>query len=136
MKIDVSPGSIFPTNNYGNIEIIEDLGSIFEDRRHRFKVKFLNSGNIKIVRRDSILSGSIKDEIPIIDFEKIRSSYACGKFKIIEYIGLCNGRQYVKIKFLDSEAESIVLLPNAEKSEFPSLRLREGNRPCARICFI
>lgn len=118
MKIDISPGSIFPTNNYGNIEIIEDLGNSFEDRKHRrFKVKFLNSGNIKIVRKDSILSGSIKDEIHTIDFEKIRSSYACGKFKIIEYIGLCNGRQYVKIKFLDSEAESIVLLSNAENGK-------------------
>lgn len=112
-NIDI--GSIWHTNYSGDIEVLEDLGfEDFYDRRRRYKIRFINTNHEKIVRHDSIVSGSIKDEIPCIDFDKIRKSKTCEDYQIIEYIGIINGRQYVKIRFVNSLSESIVLLTHAE----------------------
>jgi len=118
LKHDVQVGDTFSTNAYGEIKILEDLGfESFEDRRHRYKIQFLKTSHIRIARRDAIIAGEVKDLVPDINFELIRDSYKCGKYQIIEYMGLINARQYVKIVFLDSTAESIVLLSTAESGK-------------------
>ena len=117
-KHDIEVGKIYDTNTSGPIKVLADLGyEDFDDKHHRYFIKFLNSNRRKIVRGDHIISGSTKDPYPLIDFNEIRESYKCGKFKIIEYVGVRNEHTYVKIVFLDSLAESIVPLYVAESGK-------------------
>ena len=53
--IDKYLGKVFPSNNYGNVEVIEVLGG------GKFKVKFLNTGNERIFCRASITKGEMRD---------------------------------------------------------------------------
>lgn len=48
-------GVLFPTNNYGDIEILEYLGN------SKYKIRFLNTGTISEARKDKIKLGQIKD---------------------------------------------------------------------------
>lgn len=84
---------------YGTFKIIEDLGRI---KRHRMvKIKFINTGNEKIVRLEHVRSGSIRDTMKDIDFNKDYESKRCGTFKIIEILPNAgpNHLRMVRIKF-------------------------------------
>lgn len=48
-------GKVFKTNNYGNVEVVEYLGS------NNITVKFLNTGSIKTTTVSALKTGSLKD---------------------------------------------------------------------------
>ena len=84
---------------YGTFKIIEDLGVI---KKHRMvKIKFINTGNEKTVRLEHVRSGSIRDTMKDIDFNKDYESKRCGTFRIIEILPNAGvGRvRMVRIKF-------------------------------------
>ena len=48
-------GSIFPSNQYGDVIVKR----VLPDRK--IEVEFVNTGTIKLVRKDTIISGQIRD---------------------------------------------------------------------------
>ena len=84
---------------YGTFKIIEDLGRI---KRHRMvKIKFINTGNEKIVRWCHARDGNVRDTMKDIDFNKDYESKRCGTFRIIEILPNAgpNHLRMVRIKF-------------------------------------
>jgi hypothetical protein len=91
---------------YGSYKIIEDLGRIIvgHTKGRYVKIKFTNTGNEKIARIDHALSGSIRDTMKNIDFDKDYESKRCGKFRIIKILpNEGTGRvRMVQIRFNDT----------------------------------
>ena len=48
-------GKVFKTNNYGNVEVVEYLGS------NNITVKFLNTGNVRKTATSELRRGEIRD---------------------------------------------------------------------------
>ena len=93
-------GSIYPSNNYGNMEIIEYHGY------HKIKVRFVNTGYETVTYLDRIKNGTIKDHLALTGYEvgTIHKSDKFGEFEIIEY----NNSLDVKIRFFNTGYEYTV----------------------------
>ena len=116
MKLElILPGTIYSTKNYGNVEVVDDLGRI--NKKHLIKIRFINTNSIKIVELYELKRGNIKDDLACkkLDFDPdfIYSSNNYGNYKIIEDLGFIDNTRYVKIRFLNTGYESIVAYNNA-----------------------
>ena len=54
-------GDILPTNSSGEVVVLDKTDQI-KNRHRLYKVKFLNTGNIKLYSSHRIREGKIKDE--------------------------------------------------------------------------
>lgn len=93
-------GSIYPSNNYGNMEIIEYRGY------HEIKVRFVNTGYETMAELGQIKKGNVKDHSLLTGYEvgTIHKSNNFGEFEIIEY----NNAYNVKIRFFNTGYECTV----------------------------
>jgi hypothetical protein len=67
MQLDIKIGSVYQTNNYGAVIVIDK-----SKRSDFFTVKFLKTGTIKEFRHDQIISGCLRDP-----FAKTLCGVAC-----------------------------------------------------------
>ena len=118
MKLqNIIPGTIYHTKNYGDVSVLEDLGRI--NGKHFVNIKFINTGSIKRVELYELKKGNVKDDsIPckklIFNPDEIYTSNNYGDYKIIEDLGFIQyGIRYVRIKFIDTNYETIVVYNNA-----------------------
>ena len=119
MKLEIiEPGTIYHTRNYGDACVIEDLGRI--DKKHYVTIEFIDTGSIKTVELYELKHGNVKDDsVPckrlIFDPNEIHHSNNYGDFKIIEDLGFLKyAVRYVKIRFVDTNYESVVIYNNAK----------------------
>ena len=93
------PGTVFPTLNYGDVEILQYFNS------SKVKIKFLNTGFITTALASNIRRGKVRDASTNIGV-KIGTLYDIpkyGKAEVIEY----NGPRNIKIKFINTGYETI-----------------------------
>lgn len=118
MKLEnIIANTIYHTKNYGDVRVIEDLGRI--NGKHIINIEFINTGNIKKVELYELKRGNVKDDsIPYkrlaFNSDEIHHSNNYGDFVIIKDLGFLQyGVRYVKIRFIDTNYESIVTYNNA-----------------------
>lgn len=117
MKLEnIIPGTIYSTKNYGDVRVLEDLGRI--NKKHIIKIVFINTNNIQEVELYELKRGNIKDNKAckklVYDPKEIYHSNNYGDFKIIEDLGFLQyAVRYIKIRFVDTNYETIVTYNNA-----------------------
>lgn len=121
---NVKIGEILSSRNYGDFEIIEDLGII--NKKHRINIRFLDTNHIQEVGLYEAKIGNVKDASAnkklIFDPNKIYHSRNYGDFVIIEDEGFIyndNGdpARKVKIRFLSTGFETSVFYNKVLKRE-------------------
>ena len=113
----IQVGEINRENKYGPYEIIEINNKKDENNKLRqfAKIRFLNTGTERIVRTD-YLNNNLKDNMYIVDFDKTYYSTYYGPVKVLEYAGKNDqGRIKVKIRFLNTGYETVVVFRDLEK---------------------
>lgn len=102
-------GKIFPTNNYGSVEIVEKIGY------NKRKIKFLDYNEYKIINLTNIYEGNIsppsKEDIYAIG--KIFKNYTGDEYEIIDKL---KGSKR-KIKFIGYEHTKIVDCTDIKKGK-------------------
>lgn len=105
-KIDLN--KTYTSNNCGDYNIIED--NVMKKGNHTYvKIKFICTGNEKIVRKDNALIGKVRDDLyNIKSLDIIYESKQYGKYKILSYAGRNEANdELVRIKFLETGNETI-----------------------------
>lgn len=115
---------LYNTNSYGQVKILEHIGK--RSGKDYVLIKFINTGNVKEVKLDSVLNGAVRDVSCWIDYNKIYYSNINGPFNIIKYLGIINNHARVLIRFIRTGTVKDVQLRNAfdGKVSDPNLKLK------------
>lgn len=105
---------MFKTNNYGNVEVLEVLGT------NKFMVKFIRSGNTKICYQNTLVSGNIRDteESPVYTtgIQDIKGYLVKGQPNPKDYNTWNNMRQ--RCYNLNTQAKLYAKYPGCTMSEY------------------
>lgn len=74
-------GDVLDSNNFGKFEVVEVLGK-------NLKIKFLNTGNVKIVQRKVVKAGGVLDSYEALPFGvgQLYNTSNCGLIRVVKIV--------------------------------------------------